>query len=164
MSGSVLSGQYTDLVMKRLAKSKGLENVYPELRLYATFPSFFLIPAGYLIYGWSSQKAVAVYAPFIGPFLCKYISKSYPSHFTNLCYLIDGLGQLSAFTPTFVHFVVSKPGRSSSAVAINNFATCCHCHCTHLLSSCSGSWYLVFYFSSDQCTQYRFSLLGFGLW
>lgn len=69
----MLSGQYTDLVMKRLAKSKGLENVYPELRLRATFPSFVLIPVGYLIYGWTSQKAVGVYAPFIGLFVCKYL-------------------------------------------------------------------------------------------
>jgi hypothetical protein len=70
MCGSVLSGQYTDLVMKGLRKSKGTEDVYPELRLRAVFPSFFLIPVGYLIYGWTTQKSVGVYAPFIGLFIC----------------------------------------------------------------------------------------------
>lgn len=33
---------------------------------------------------------------------------------------IDALGQMSAFTPTSVYLVDSKPGRSATAVAINN--------------------------------------------
>lgn len=35
---------------------------------------------------------------------------------------IDGLGQLNSLNPTAVYLVDSKPGRSASAVAINNFA------------------------------------------
>jgi hypothetical protein len=34
---------------------------------------------------------------------------------------IDALGQMNATTPTSVYLVDSKPGRSASAMAINNF-------------------------------------------
>ncbi|KAI7908200.1 major facilitator superfamily domain-containing protein [Cokeromyces recurvatus] len=101
MCGSVLSGQYADFIVRRLRKSRGPENVYPELRLRAAYPAFILIPAGYLIYGWTTHKGIGVYAPLIGLF-------------------IYALGQMSAFTPTSVYLVDSKPGRSATAVAINN--------------------------------------------
>jgi hypothetical protein len=67
---SVLSGVYADYIMKRMHKELGPENVEPEMRLKATFPSYFLMPAGYLLYGWSAQYAVGVYAPLIGIFIC----------------------------------------------------------------------------------------------
>lgn len=40
------------------------------------------------------------------------------SQFISL--FIDALGQMNAFTPTSVYLVDSKPGRSASAVGINN--------------------------------------------
>ncbi|KAG2196808.1 hypothetical protein INT47_002735 [Mucor saturninus] len=101
MVGSVISGRYVDFVLARLRKKKGTENVYPEMILKATFPSFFLMPAGYLLYGWSTQMGVAVYAPLAGLF-------------------IYSLGQVFAFSPSSLYLVDSKPGRSASAVAINS--------------------------------------------
>ncbi|KAI8992038.1 major facilitator superfamily domain-containing protein [Mycotypha africana] len=101
MCGSVLSGRYSDFLVKKLREKKGPENIYPELRLRATFPAFVLIPIGYLIYAWTAEKGVGVYGPLIGLY-------------------IYALGQMCAFTPTSVYLVDSKPGRSASAVAINN--------------------------------------------
>ncbi|KAL9538694.1 hypothetical protein MBANPS3_010746 [Mucor bainieri] len=94
---SILSGMYSDRIIKRLHKLKGPENVDPEMRLSGVRPSFFLIPVGFLIYGWTSQNAVGVYAP-----------------------LIDALGQMNSLNPTNVYLVDSKPGKSASAMAINN--------------------------------------------
>jgi hypothetical protein len=102
MTGSFFSGRYSDYVLKKLVETKGEENVYPELRLRAGFPSFILLPAGLLIYGWTTEKRVGVYAPFIGLF-------------------IAACGQMWGSTPTSVYLVDSKPGRSASALAINNF-------------------------------------------
>ncbi|KAL0137464.1 major facilitator superfamily domain-containing protein [Mucor lusitanicus] len=101
MCGSVSSGRYADYVVRKLREKNGPENVYPELRLRAAFPSFVLIPTGYLIYAWTTEKGVGVYAPLIGLF-------------------VYALGQMNAFTPTSVYLVDSKPGRSASAVGINN--------------------------------------------
>ncbi|CEP09811.1 hypothetical protein [Parasitella parasitica] len=101
MCGSVISGRYSDYIIRKLRENKGPGMVYPELRLRAAFPSFVLIPAGYLIYAWTTEEGVGVYAPLIGLF-------------------VYALGQMSAFTPTSVYLVDSKPGRSASAVAINN--------------------------------------------
>lgn len=70
--GSIFSGQYADIILRQLRAKKGQDNLYPEMRLRAAFPSFLLLPAGALIYGWSVQKQVPVYAPFIGLFVCKY--------------------------------------------------------------------------------------------
>ncbi|KAL1929118.1 hypothetical protein VTP01DRAFT_2177 [Rhizomucor pusillus] len=98
MIGSVLAGRNADWVLRRLQKRGA---VVPEMRLRAAFPSFFLIPAGYLIYGWTVQYHVGAYAPIIGLF-------------------VYALGQMSAFTPSNVYLVDSQPGRSASAVAINN--------------------------------------------
>ncbi|OAC98855.1 hypothetical protein MUCCIDRAFT_115100 [Mucor lusitanicus CBS 277.49] len=98
---SILSGMYSDRIIKRLHKLKGPENVDPEMRLSAVRPSFFLIPVGFLIYGWTSQNAVGVYAPLIGIF-------------------VYALGQMNSLNPTNVYLVDSKPGKSASAMAINN--------------------------------------------
>ncbi|KAI8391282.1 major facilitator superfamily domain-containing protein [Radiomyces spectabilis] len=100
MVGSVVSGQHADYVVRRL-REKTKDCVQPEMRLRASTPSFILIPAGYLIYGWTTEKGIGVYAPLIGLF-------------------VYALGQMWAFTPTSVYLVDSKPGRSASAVAINN--------------------------------------------
>lgn len=42
------------------------------MRLQAAVLSFFLISAGYLIYGWTTEKQVGVYAPLVGLFICKF--------------------------------------------------------------------------------------------
>lgn len=77
MIGSVLSGRHADYVLAKLSKSKeNGEKVVSEMRLQAAIPSFFLIPTGYLIYGWSTQKEVGVYAPLIGLFVCKLVNAS----------------------------------------------------------------------------------------
>lgn len=72
MIGSVLSGQHSDYVLKQLSKkNKDGKKIVSEMRLQAAVPSFFLIPAGYLIYGWCTQKQTGVYGPLIGLFICK---------------------------------------------------------------------------------------------
>lgn len=100
MIGSLVSGQYSDYVLKKYRKEH--ETIYPEMRLRAGFPSFIFIPTGLLIYGWSTQYAVGVYAPFIGLFF-------------------SAFGQMCGTTPTSVYLVDAKPGRSASALAIHNF-------------------------------------------
>ena len=98
-----MSGRYSDHVLRQLsAANGGKENIYPEMRLRAGFPAFFLLPTGLFIYGWTSEKAVGVYAPFIGLF-------------------VFACGQMWGTTPSSVYLVDSKPGRSASALAINNF-------------------------------------------
>ncbi|KAI8640320.1 major facilitator superfamily domain-containing protein [Parasitella parasitica] len=99
--GSVISGIYSDRVIKDLRKKLGPENVYPELRLKTAYPSFILVPAGYLIYAWTTEKHVGVYGPLFGLF-------------------IYAIGQMFAMTSSSIYYVDSKPGRSASAVAINN--------------------------------------------
>ncbi|KAI8076277.1 major facilitator superfamily domain-containing protein [Thamnidium elegans] len=106
MIGSVLSGQYSDYVLRKLSEQKEPgHQIVSEMRLQAAVPSFFLIPAGYLIYGWSTEKGVGVYAPLIGLFLY-------------------ALGQMWAFTPTSVYLVDSKPGYSATAVGVNSCVRC----------------------------------------
>ncbi|KAG2220826.1 hypothetical protein INT45_004487 [Circinella minor] len=99
MIGSVISGKHSDTALNR-AKSK---RQIPEMRLMAAMPAFFFIPAGYLIYAWTTEKGVGVYAPLIGLF-------------------VYALGQMWAFTPTSVYLVDSKPGSSATAVGIANAA------------------------------------------
>lgn len=72
MIGSIVSGRHSDYVLKKLArKNADGKKVISEMRLQAAVPSFFLMPAGYLIYGWTTEKQVGVYAPLIGLFICR---------------------------------------------------------------------------------------------
>ncbi|KAI9251450.1 major facilitator superfamily domain-containing protein [Phascolomyces articulosus] len=101
MMGSVIAGQVSDRILQLLRKKEPRGKVAPEMRLRAAIPSFFLIPAGYLIYAWTTEYAVGVYAPIIGLF-------------------VYAFGQMSAFTPASVYLVDSQPGRSATAVGVNN--------------------------------------------
>ncbi|KAI9495936.1 major facilitator superfamily domain-containing protein [Zychaea mexicana] len=100
MMGSVIAGQVSDFVLQYLRKQTG-GKVIPEMRLRAAIPSFILIPAGYFIYGWTTEYGIGVYAPILGLF-------------------IYAFGQMSAFTPATVYLVDSQPGRSATAVGVNN--------------------------------------------
>ncbi|KAI8137472.1 major facilitator superfamily domain-containing protein [Fennellomyces sp. T-0311] len=100
MIGSVISGRHSDTVLSSL-QEKTNGHIVPEMRLKATVPAFFLIPAGYLIYGWTTEYGIGVYAPLIGLF-------------------VYALGQMWAFTPTSVYLVDSKPGSSATAVGVAN--------------------------------------------
>lgn len=42
------------------------------MRLQTAVLSFFLISAGYLIYGWTTEKQVGMYASLVGLFICKF--------------------------------------------------------------------------------------------
>lgn len=117
MIGSVLSGQHSDYVLAKLSKkSQDGQKIVSEMRLQAAVPSFILIPAGYLIYGWSTEKRVGVYAPLIGLF-------------------VYALGQMWAFTPTSVYLVDSKPGYSATAVGVNSCVRCLIAAITTIFSS-----------------------------
>ena len=70
MFGSVIAGRVSDYVLQYYRKKTG-GKVEPEMRLRAAIPSFFCIPCGYLIYGWTTQNAIGIYAPIIGLFICK---------------------------------------------------------------------------------------------
>lgn len=120
--GSVLSGIYSDRIIKELRNRLGSEHVYPELRLKAVYPSFILIPLGFIIYAWSTEKHLAVYYPLIGLFVCKCNRCSAYYIRTLVLYLLDAVGQMFAVNPSSVYYVDSKPGRSASAVSLNNCA------------------------------------------
>ncbi|KAI8137648.1 major facilitator superfamily domain-containing protein [Fennellomyces sp. T-0311] len=98
--GSIVAGQISDYVL-RYYRNRTQGKVIPEMRLRAAIPSFLLIPGGYLIYGWTTEKAIGVYAPIIGLF-------------------VYAFGQMSAFTPSNVYLVDSQPGRSATAVGVAN--------------------------------------------
>lgn len=114
---SIFSGMYSDFIIKRQQQKLGPENVEPELRLKATFPSFLLLPAGLLIYGWTAQYQVGPYAPLIGIFICKLI-KFYILLYSS--FIKDGLGQLNSSNPASVYLVDCRPKKSASTMAINN--------------------------------------------
>ncbi|KAG2171781.1 hypothetical protein INT43_008161 [Umbelopsis isabellina] len=101
MVGSIGSGRWSDWL---LARKKRLTNgpVPHEYRLIATFPSVILIPLGYLGYGWSTQKGTSVWIPLVSLF-------------------VYGVGQMTAFNSSSVYLVDCSPGRSASAIAVNNF-------------------------------------------
>ncbi|ORY94533.1 major facilitator superfamily domain-containing protein [Syncephalastrum racemosum] len=99
MIGSIVSGQQSDAVLNK-AIAKGCPGK-SELRLRASYPASSFIPAGYIIYGWTTQMKIEVYGPLIGLF-------------------VYALGQMFAFTPTSVYLVDSKPGSSATAVGITN--------------------------------------------
>ncbi|KAI7879282.1 MFS general substrate transporter [Lichtheimia hyalospora FSU 10163] len=100
--GSILAGQVSDWVLQHLRR-KNNGQVVPEMRLRAAIPSFVLIPVGYILYGWTTEYSIGVYAPIIGLF-------------------IYAFGQMSAFTPANVYLVDSQPGRSATAIGVNNCA------------------------------------------
>lgn len=101
MIGSIGSGKFSDwLLAYKQKRTRG--KVPSESRLIAAFPSVILIPLGYLGYGWSTQKGVAVWLPLISLF-------------------VYGIGQMCAFNASSVYLVDSSPGRSASAIAVNNF-------------------------------------------
>lgn len=70
---SIFSGMYSDFIIRKQYEKYGSENVEPEIRLKATFPSFLLLPAGLLIYGWTAHFKVGPYAPLVGIFICKFL-------------------------------------------------------------------------------------------
>ncbi|GAB5589290.1 hypothetical protein Unana1_04190 [Umbelopsis nana] len=101
MIGSIGSGKFSDwLLAYKQKRTRG--KVPSESRLIAAFPSVILIPLGYLGYGWSTQKGVGVWLPLISLF-------------------VYGIGQMCAFNASSVYLVDSSPGRSASAIAVNNF-------------------------------------------
>ncbi|KAI7906019.1 major facilitator superfamily domain-containing protein [Cokeromyces recurvatus] len=113
MIGSIASGHYSDYLLKRLSKEQQKKKVILEKRLLACLPSFLFMPAGYLIYGWSSnstttttnQRHFEVYVPLVGLFLY-------------------ALGQMWSITPAQVYLVDSKPGYSATAVGVNSCIRC----------------------------------------
>ncbi|CAO3660280.1 unnamed protein product [Rhizopus stolonifer] len=111
--GSILSGKHSDYILTKLSQGS---NVKSEMRLQAALPSFILIPIGYLIYGWTTQKRTGVYGPLIGLF-------------------VYALGQMWAFTPTSVYLVDTKPGYSATAVGVNSFVRCIGAAITSIFSS-----------------------------
>jgi predicted MFS family arabinose efflux permease len=108
--GSIVSGRHSDYILRKLSKRNADgKKVISEMRLQAAVPSFFLMPAGYLIYGWTTEKQVGVYAPLIGLFICKFdMIYLFIVNFDSI--YVDALGQMWAFTPTSVYLVDSKPG------------------------------------------------------
>lgn len=115
MLGSILSGHHSDYILKKLSKKNDNgEKIVSEMRLQAAVPSFFLMPTGYLIYGWTTEKSVGVYAPLIGLFICMFTHMVVFFRWLvlkNILILLDAAGQMWAFTPTSVYLVDSKPGK-----------------------------------------------------
>ncbi|KAI9309406.1 major facilitator superfamily domain-containing protein [Cunninghamella echinulata] len=115
MLGSVFSGYYSDYIYEKL-QSTTVDKISPESRLKATIPSFFFIPIGLLVYGWTIEKHLHYIFPLIGLFTF-------------------ALGHTGAFTPTSVYLVDSKPGMSATAVGISIALRCIMASITTYYSS-----------------------------
>lgn len=101
LAGSLLGGRWSDRVFVRsAAKHGGVLEAEGRFGIN-TWVGAILYPLGILMYGWTVDKGLFVVVPQIGTF----------------CF---GLGMMITFATTTTYLVDAVPGRSSSAVAINN--------------------------------------------
>jgi len=99
--GSLLGGRWSDYVFIRAAAKHGgvLE---PEDRFgINTWVGAVMYPLGLLMYGWTVEKGLFVAVPEVGTFFM-------------------GFGMMIVFATVTTYLIDAVPGRSSSAVAMNN--------------------------------------------
>jgi MFS family permease len=99
--GSITGGRWSDYVFVRNATKHGGQLEAEDRFGINTWVGAILYPLGILIYGWTIDKGLFVVVPEIGTFLF-------------------GLGMMIAFSTTTTYLIDAVPGRSSSAVAMNN--------------------------------------------
>jgi predicted MFS family arabinose efflux permease len=99
--GSLTGGRWSDYVFVRWAeKHGGVLEAEGRFGLN-TWVGAVMYPLGILMYGWTLEKGLFVIVPEIGMFFF-------------------GLGMMIVFATVTTYLVDAVPGRSSSAVAMNN--------------------------------------------
>ncbi|CAG8471677.1 16859_t:CDS:10 [Acaulospora colombiana] len=107
MIGSVIGGRYSDFMLKRAGeRNDGIG--HPEMRLSSTWVAMVLIPVSYIAYGWVVAYRLNIALPLIAMFLGELLQNR-------------GFGCLTVFNSVSTYLVDAFPGRSASAIALNNF-------------------------------------------
>jgi MFS family permease len=99
--GSLAGGRWSDYVFVRNAAKHGGELEAEGRFGINTWVGAIMYPLGILMYGWTIDKGLFIFIPEIGTFLF-------------------GLGMMLTFATTTTYLIDAVPGRSSSAVAMNN--------------------------------------------
>ncbi|CAG8689739.1 6943_t:CDS:2 [Funneliformis caledonium] len=98
--GSLIGGRWTDFVLAK-AKRKNNDISYPEMRIHSVWFSTFFLTISYTAYGWFVQANLHIAFPLISLF-------------------IGGITVLIIFSSTATYLVDAFPGKSASAIAVNN--------------------------------------------
>ena len=99
--GSLIGGRWTDYIFIRSAAKNGGELEAEGRFGMNAWVGAIMYPLGILVYGWTIEKGLFVLVPEIGTFFF-------------------GIGMMIVFTTVTTYLVDAVPGRSSSAVAMNN--------------------------------------------
>ncbi|CAG8696055.1 13518_t:CDS:2 [Dentiscutata erythropus] len=97
--GSVISGSYSDSLLAKSREKYG--NICPEIRINSIWLGSVLVPVSLLAYGWFIVKNVHIALPILSMFFF-------------------GFGTLIVFNGTSTYLIDAFPGRSASAIAVNN--------------------------------------------
>lgn len=100
--GSLLGGRMSDIMLAR-SKKQNNGRAIPEWRLRATLAAMPLIPASFIAYAWTVDKAVPIYGPCIVLFMA-------------------GFSSIWLYSCTLSYIVDSSVGMASSAVSCNSAA------------------------------------------
>ncbi|KAF5362842.1 hypothetical protein D9758_007089 [Tetrapyrgos nigripes] len=100
VTGSVISGRYSDYTLKRLKKKNGGKRE-AEMRLQPLLIPFILFPLFIIGCGWVEKERLHIAAIVVFLFICGFFS-------------------IFIYTPTLAYIVDSNPGSSSFATALNS--------------------------------------------
>ncbi|CAB5381456.1 unnamed protein product [Rhizophagus irregularis] len=100
MIGSVIGGKWSDYVLMK-AKKRNNGVGYPEMRLHSVWIGCFFISVSYICYGWFLEARLHIALPIIAMF-------------------IGAFSFVAVLNSVSTYLVDAFPGRSASAVAINN--------------------------------------------
>jgi len=99
--GALIGGRWSDFIFVRSAAKHGGELEAEDRFGVNTWTGAIMYPLGLLIYGWAVEKGLFIIIPEIGTFFF-------------------GFGMMIVFATVTTYLVDAVPGRSSSAVAMNN--------------------------------------------
>ncbi|RGB36734.1 major facilitator superfamily domain-containing protein, partial [Rhizophagus diaphanus] len=100
MIGSVIGGKWSDYVLIE-AKRRNNGVGYPEMRLHSVWIGCFFISVSYIGYGWFLEARLHIALPIIAMFT-------------------GGFSIVTVYNSISTYLVDAFPGRSASAIAINN--------------------------------------------
>jgi MFS family permease len=99
--GSLIGGRWSDRIFVHSAAKHGGELEAEGRFGLSTWVGAIMYPLGVLMYGWTVEKGLFVIIPEIGSFFL-------------------GFGMMLVFSTVTTYLIDAVPGRSSSAVAMNN--------------------------------------------
>ena len=99
--GSLIGGRWSDYIFVHSAAKHGGELEAEGRFGLSTWVGAIMYPLGVLMYGWTVEKGLFVIIPEIGSFFL-------------------GFGMMLVFSTVTTYLIDAVPGRSSSAVAMNN--------------------------------------------